>query len=111
MIDKSQLTKRYYSISEVAELFEVASSVLRYWENEFKSLNPSKGRNGVRRYTVEDITELEKIYDLLKHRGFTIDGAKKEIKTYKVGSSALSQKLLKLRSRMIQLKDRLEEEE
>lgn len=110
MIDKSQLTKRYFSISEVADLFEIATSVLRYWENEFKSLNPSKGRNGVRRYTVEDIVEIEKIHDLLKHRGFTIDGAKKEIKTYKVGANELTQNLLQLRSRLIQLRDQLEEE-
>jgi DNA-binding transcriptional MerR regulator len=110
VIDKSNLTKRYYSISEVADLFGIASSVLRYWENEFKTLNPSKGRNGIRRYTIDDIDEIEKIHDLLKNRGFTIDGAKKELKSYSTSEDALTRKLLKLKSRLEYLRDHLEEE-
>ncbi len=79
MIDLSSLTKRYYTISEVSKMLEVNNSQLRFWEGEFKQIRPQKGRNGIRRYTKEDIAAIIKIQDLLKNRGFTIDGAKKEL--------------------------------
>ena len=79
MIDTTLLTKRYYTISEVSEMMGVANSLLRYWEGEFKEIKPRKDRNGVRRFTVADIERLQEIYVLLKERGFTIEGAKKEL--------------------------------
>ncbi len=110
MIEYNKLTKRYYSISEVAALFDLATSVLRYWENEFQHLNPSKGRNGIRRYTKEDIRQVEKIYNLLKERGFTIEGAKKEIKLSRTVNkeSSLTTRLKTLKSRLEELRDSLE---
>ena len=105
MIDKDQLTKRYYNISEVARLFGVTNSLLRYWEGEFKTIQPVKGRNGIRRYTKEDIEKIEKVYDLVKVRGFTIDGAKKELKRSRtVRKSTKSNLLLRLQN----IKKRLE---
>ncbi|MFT4565603.1 MAG: DNA-binding transcriptional MerR regulator [Saprospiraceae bacterium] len=79
MIDLSSLTKRYYTISEVSKMLDVNNSQLRFWEGEFRQIRPQKGRNGIRRYTKEDIAAIIKIQDLLKNRGFTIDGAKKEL--------------------------------
>jgi len=79
MIDASTLTKRYYTISEVSEMLGVANSMLRYWEGEFKSVKPRKDRGGIRRYTVSDILQIQDIYVLLKERGFTIEGARKEL--------------------------------
>lgn len=110
MIDKKTLTKRYYSISEVAELFDIASSVLRYWESEFTHLSPTKGRNGIRRYTVDDISQIEDIYHLLKERGFTIDGAKKEIKSNKKAAKedSLTLKLIALKDKLQGLRDILD---
>jgi len=70
----------YYSIGEVAEMFGVSSSLIRYWETEFKVLKPMKNRKGDRRFMVKDIRTLEKIYTLVKERGFTLEGAKKELK-------------------------------
>ncbi len=74
------LTKLYYSIGEVAEMFDVSNSLIRYWETEFNVLKPSKNKKGDRRFMVKDIRTLEKIYSLVKERGFTLEGAKKELK-------------------------------
>ena len=79
MIDTNSLTKRYYTISEVSDMFDVTKSLLRYWESEFKEIQPRKDRGGTRRYTAKDIDKIDQIYDLLKNRGFTIEGAKKEL--------------------------------
>ena len=75
------LTKLYYTIGEVAEMFEVSNSLIRYWETEFKVLKPTKNKKGDRRFMVKDIRTLEKIYTLVKDRGFTLEGAKKELKS------------------------------
>ena len=80
MVDPANLTKRYYSIGDVASMFEVKESTLRYWENEFPQLNPGKNRRGDRRYTKDDILIIRKIYTLLKIRAFTLKGAKEELK-------------------------------
>lgn len=109
---EKELTKLYYSIGEVAELFDVSPSLLRYWESEFKILSPQKNRKGDRKYLVKDIQKIEQIYTLVKERGFTLDGAKKEIK--KPTSSATSstdviQKLKAINEKLKSLRDKLEE--
>ena len=76
--DKENL-KRYYSIGEVAKMFEVSKSLIRFWENEFDFLKPHKNSKGDRRFTVDSIEQLNLIYELLKERGFTIEGARREI--------------------------------
>ena len=72
--------KMYYSIKEVAELLSVTEPTLRYWETVFPQVKPYKGANGVRRYTKEDIKILRTIYYLVKERGLTLEGAKKQFK-------------------------------
>jgi DNA-binding transcriptional MerR regulator len=74
------LTKRYYTIGEVAEMFEVSKSLIRFWENEFPSLRPHKTGKGERRFTQKNIEEFRLIHLLVKERGFTLEGAKQEIK-------------------------------
>ncbi len=81
MIDVDKLEKLYYSIGEVADMLGVSKSLIRYWENEFDFLNPKKNRKGDRRFTKENIQQLLIIYELVKERGFTLEGAKHEIKT------------------------------
>ena len=78
-IDYASLTKRYYSIGEVAELMNVKTSVLRFWEESFKQLNPRKSGGGNRLYTVKDIEIIEKIYHLVKDQKYTLDGAEKAL--------------------------------
>lgn len=77
MTDGEHPTKLYYSISEVAALTGVKAHVLRYWETEFPTLNPRKGRSGSRSYRLKDIAEIETIRDLLYKEGFRIAGARK----------------------------------
>ena len=72
--------KKYYSISEVATYFDVNTSLLRFWEKEFKEIQPKKKQSGARKYTPEDLIIIEKIYFLLKQKGLTIEGARKQLK-------------------------------
>ena len=80
---EKELTKLYYSIGEVSEMFSVSNSLIRYWETEFKILKPTKNSKGDRRFMVKDIRNLERIYTLVKERGFTLDGARKELSSKK----------------------------
>ncbi len=76
-------TKLYYSIGEIAEQFKVSKSLIRFWEAEFDLLKPHKNSKGDRRFTKQNIEQFQIIYTLVKERGFTLDGAKKEIKNNK----------------------------
>lgn len=77
-IDKN--LKLYYSIGEVAEMFGVNESLLRFWEREFPQLNPKKAGRGIRQYRKEDIETLKLIYYLVKERGMTLPGARQRMK-------------------------------
>jgi len=105
MIDIHKLEKLYYSIGEVAEMLEVSKSLIRYWETEFEFLSPRKNKKGDRRFTKENIEQLLIIHHLLKERGFTIEGAKLEIKAQKKSLLA-RQEILR---RLTKLKDGLQE--
>lgn len=96
MIDIHNLEKLYYSIGEVATLLGVSKSLIRYWETEFDFLNPRKNQKGDRRFTKENIEQLLIIHHLLKERGFTIEGAKLEIKAQKKNLLARQEVLRRL---------------
>jgi DNA-binding transcriptional MerR regulator len=105
-----QLTKLYYSIGEVADMFHVAASVIRYWESEFPLLHPAKNSKGERKFTVKDIEMLEQIYHLVKEKGFTIEGAKKELenqKSEKKEMSLLLKHLKDLKRKAKEMRDNL----
>ena len=70
--ENSEDLKRYYSISEVADMFEISKSQIRFWEGEFDILKPHKNSKGERRFTKENIAQLKKIYQLVKERGFKV---------------------------------------
>lgn len=76
-----QLTKLYYSIGEVAAIFDVNTSLIRFWEKEFTIIQPKKNKKGNRLFTVKDIEHFNKIYQLVKTEGYTLDGAKKALKS------------------------------
>ena len=80
-LKKDKDLKMYYSIKEVAAELSVTETTLRYWETVFPQVSPYKGANGVRRYTKDDIKTLRTIYHLVKERGLTLSGAKKQIKS------------------------------
>ena len=71
--------KRYYSIGEVAKKLDVNTSLIRFWENEFAHIKPNKNSRGDRRFTKENIRQLREVYHLVRERGFTLEGARREI--------------------------------
>lgn len=78
-MNKPGIKKLYYSIGEVSEITELKPYVLRYWETEFKTLNPPKNRAGNRTYRQKDIDMILEIKDLLYNRKFTIEGARTQL--------------------------------
>ena len=81
------IQKQYFSISEVAQMFGVNASLLRFWEKEFKQIQPKTNARGKRSYRKKDIEVIRSIYVLVKEQGFTLDGAKKAL-TSRKGASA-----------------------
>jgi DNA-binding transcriptional MerR regulator len=79
----TKIEKIYYSIGEVAELFDVNASLIRFWEKEFDILKPMKNKKGNRLFTQKDLDNLRIIYHLVKERGFTLQGAKDKLKENK----------------------------
>ena len=77
---EKKIQKVYYSIGEVATMFDVATSLIRFWESEFDILKPKKNRKGNRQFTIEDIENVRLIYHLVKEKGFTLHGAKDMLK-------------------------------
>lgn len=82
-IDYSKLTKLYYSIGEVAQLFEVNASLIRFWEKEFQLKQPKKNNKGNRMFTVKEIQILGSIFQLVKVQGYKLDAAKTQLKSRK----------------------------
>lgn len=83
VLNKNKNLKLYYSISEVAQMFNVAETLLRFWEKEFPNISPRKAGRGIRQYTKEDIEEIRLVYHLVKERGMTLQGARDTIKREK----------------------------
>lgn len=80
-INTSELTKLYYSIGEVAEMFDVNTSLIRFWEKEFPAIQPKKNKKGNRLFTPKEIGKIDRIYTLVKEEGYTLDGAKKAMRS------------------------------
>jgi len=100
------ITKRYYTIGEVSGQFGVAPSLIRYWESEFRQLHPAKSTKGDRRYTLRDIETIKEIFHLVKERGFTIEGARKELeqkKRHKKNETDVIEKLIGIRAKLTAL--------
>lgn len=107
---KKEITKLYYSISEIAEMFNVSKSLIRFWESEFDLLRPHKNSKGDRRFTEQNIEQFRTIYHLVKERGFTLEGAKRELKHSKeriAMKQKTMQSLSKLRNFLEELKEEL----
>lgn len=82
--------KLYYSIGEVARAFNVNTSLIRYWEQEFPILRPKKNKKGNRYFTPEDVGNLKIIYHLVKEKGYTLDGARIALTTNSKISETIS---------------------
>lgn len=109
--DEILFQKQYYPISEVAKWFRVNNSLLRFWENEFDVLQPKKNRKGDRLFRPEDVKNLQLIYQLLRQRKYTVEGAKEYIKTNKKKTDIqlqLTNTLQKFRNFLLDLKANLQ---
>jgi len=107
--DKVLFEKSYYSIGAVSEMFNVNQSLIRYWENEFDILKPKKNAKGDRFFRPEDVKNLKLIYQLLRERKYTIEGAKEFLKKNKNAEEkfAMTESLKKIKSFLIELKTNL----
>jgi DNA-binding transcriptional MerR regulator len=115
-IDYSKLTKLYYSISEVAQLFDVNASLIRFWEKELALEQKKKNKKGNRLFTLREIQTIQKIYNLVKVQGFKLEAAKSQLNTRKKkevfketlfdlsAEDIIIDRLEKIRSKLIQLK-------
>ena len=104
------IEKKYYSIGEVADMFKVASSLIRYWEGEFDIIRPKKDKKGNRRYTKDDIQKIRYVYHLVKEKGYTLQGAQEVITSGKqqgFDKVAAVQKLQEIKDFLINLKHEL----
>jgi DNA-binding transcriptional MerR regulator len=107
---EKEIEKLYFSIGEVSEMFNVAPSLIRFWESEFEIIKPKKNRKGNRQFTKEDIDNVRTIYHLVKEKGFTLQGAKEMLRN---DSQAVKDKmemmdsLKRVRTFMTELRDRL----
>ncbi|MGV6829560.1 MAG: MerR family transcriptional regulator [Flavobacteriales bacterium] len=102
--------KRYYSIGEVAKAFSVKTSLIRFWEKEFDVLQPKKNAKGNRKFTPQDIQNLELIYYLVKDRGFTLEGAKNHLKEKKqktLDHFSIIKNLKSVKEELLKIKDQL----
>ena len=84
-LNKNKDLKMFYSISEVAQMFNVTETLLRYWEKEFPNIKPQKGGRGIRQYTKEDIEQIKLVHHLVKERGLTLQGARDMLKRNRKG--------------------------
>ena len=106
---KNKSKKIFYSIGETAKIFNVNVSLIRYWEKEFSILKPKKNKKGNRLFTQKDIDNLHVIYNLVKERGYTLEGAQRQLKNNKDLNSEIEiiNRLKKIRSFLIDLKNEL----
>jgi DNA-binding transcriptional MerR regulator len=107
---EKEIEKLYYSIGEVAEIFNVAPSLIRFWESEFDIIKPKKNRKGNRQFTKEDIDNVRTIYHLVKEKGFTLQGAKEMLRNDNEAvrdNMALIDSLRDVRKFLVELRDKL----
>ncbi len=107
---EKEINKLYYPIGEVAEMFEVNTSMIRFYEKEFDILQPKKNAKGNRLFRAEDIENLKIIFHLIKDKGFTLQGAKEYMKNNKdevADTQKVIDSLEKIKTFMIKLSEEL----
>ena len=103
--------KMYYSIGEVAKMFNVNESLLRYWEKEFPIITPKKAGGNIRQYRREDIENIRLIYHLVKEKGMTLQGAKQRLKANKertIQTAEVVNRLKEIREELVKLRNSLD---
>jgi len=109
---KFKQEKMFYSIKEVADMFNVNQSLLRYWEKEFPSIKPAKTDKDTRLYRKEDVEEIRLIYHLVKEKGLTLRGAKQKLKENRsavIQTGEIINRLKNIRIELMRLKTEFDE--
>ena len=104
------IEKLYYTIGEVAEMFNVNTSLIRFWEKEFDIIKPHKNKKGNRLFTPQDVENFHLIYHLVKEKGMTLKGAAKKLKDNKEDTFhnfEVVKNLESIKSMLIELKDNI----
>jgi DNA-binding transcriptional MerR regulator len=107
---EKELQKLFYTIGEVARMFNLNTSHIRFWEKQFDILKPKKNKKGNRLFTPEDVKNLHTIYHLVKERGFTLEGAKKKLKQNKdevIQGAEIVKSLKKVKYFLTEMKENL----
>lgn len=103
--------KLYYSMGEVAEMFDVTPALIRHWESQFDCIKPHRNKKGNRLFSPEDVERLKQIYHLVKERGMTLKGANKVLKRAKTDEVAqemeLLERLQKIRAALVEVREEL----
>lgn len=110
---KKEIEKVYYRIGEVAEMFGVNVSLIRYWEKEFDIIKPFRNKKGNRFFTKQDVDNFHLIYHLVKERGFTLHGAREKLKANRDDVTAnheVVKTLQQMRTFLMELKQNLSED-
>ncbi|MBN1118944.1 MAG: MerR family transcriptional regulator [Bacteroidales bacterium] len=107
---EKKIEKLYYSIGEVAKMFDVNTSLIRFWEKEFDIIQPKKNKKGNRFFTKQDIDNFHLIFHLVKDKGMTLSGAKKKLKENKEDTTnnfQVIKSLNTIKQLLLEIKDNL----
>jgi DNA-binding transcriptional MerR regulator len=107
---EKEIEKLYYSIGELSLMFDVNPSLIRFWEKEFDIIKPHKNKKGNRMFSKEDVEHFRIIFNLVKERGFTLQGAKDKLKGNKedtVNTSEVVHSLQRIKAFLLELKKEL----
>ncbi len=111
MLNTDKELKLYYSIGEVADMFGVNPSLLRFWEKEFPQISPKTAGRGIRQYRKEDVETIGLIYHLVKEKGMTLPGARQRLKDNKeatVRNYEIVNKLKAIKEELLAIKRELD---
>ena len=104
---EKNIEKSFFSIGEVARMFNVNTSLIRFWENEFEELKPFKNKKGTRYFTREDLKTFQSIFYLVKEKGYTLQGAKEKLKSNRLSvekNAEIIQSLTKVKQFLLDIK-------
>jgi len=110
-VKKKTIERMYFTIGEVAKMFNVQTSLIRFWEKEFSIIKPSKNRKGNRMFTQKDVDNFHLIYHLVKERGYTLKGAKEKLKQKNElveNELEIVKSLKKIKEYLIEMKDNMD---
>jgi len=108
---EQKIERLFYSIGEVAEMFGVNTSLIRFWEKEFDIIKPHKNKKGNRLFTPKDVDNFHLIYHLVKEKGMTLKGAQKKLKENHddtVNNFEVVSKLKEIRELLVEVRDNIE---